>query len=154
MILIVEDNVLIAMVIQDDLDRAGYDVVGPAATNRAALDLVEQHEISLALVDIDLAEGDSGLDLARELSAKHSIPCLFVTGQTPDAISNAAAALGVLRKPFDGRQLLETVETALAIAHEAAPVPEVEDESIPVTWFHASGAGSGANPTAAAESGI
>ena len=147
MILIAEDNSLIAMVMEDDLREAGYQTVGPAATCKAALALADAHEISLALVDIDLAHGDSGIELAAELAAKHAIPCLFATGQAPDAISNAGTALGVLHKPFDGAQLTAAVETALTIASGAADAGAL-DERASVTWFGRGrdGAGVGTGP--------
>ena len=134
-ILIAEDNLLIAMVMEDDLREAGYETAGPAATIKAALALADAHEISLALVDIDLAHGDSGLELAADLTSKHAIPCLFATGQALDAISNAGTALGVLHKPFDGDQLTTAVEFALKIASGTAEAGALDDERTPVTWF-------------------
>ena len=135
MILIAEDNVLIGMMMEDDLRQAGFETAGPAATNAAALALADESEISLALVDVDLANGDSGFDLAAALSERHSIPCVFSTGQAMDAMSNAGTALGVLRKPFSGPQLVAAVETAVRIAEDAGYVPCVDEEHAPVTWF-------------------
>src|SRR5919199_4150931 len=59
-ILLVEDDFLIAMTMQDALEAVGYKVVGPAATVAEALRLVETRRPDLALVDITLRGGDSG----------------------------------------------------------------------------------------------
>ena len=128
MILIAEDNFLIAMTMENDLRAGGHAVVGPAATRAEAERLARESRVSLALVDIDLARGDSGLDLAATLSGEMGVPCLFVTGQTLDAAKNARNALGVLRKPFTGDQLLAAVNAALD------PTPD-KDEIERVVWF-------------------
>lgn len=132
MILIAEDNVLIAMTMEDDLVDAGFEVVGPAPTCAAAERLARENEVSLALVDIDLARGDSGLDLAGTLNGELGVPCLFVTGQSLDAARNVRHALGVLRKPFDGKQLVAAVRAALDTPPDARPDVERVD------WFQRS----------------
>ncbi|MBB4658694.1 response regulator [Parvularcula dongshanensis] len=110
LILLAEDNVMIGMMMQLDLQDAGYEVAGPAVTNAAALKLLAGSRPALALVDIDLKDGDSGLDLARTLKDEFDVPTLFVTGQTQEA---SGEALGVLTKPFQSETLLSSVEAAL-----------------------------------------
>ena len=128
MILIAEDNFLIAMTMENDLRAGGHAVIGPATTCEEAERLARDNDLDLALVDIDLARGDSGLDLAATLNGEVGVPCLFVTGQTLDATKNARNALGVLRKPFTGEQLLAAVNAALE------STPDREDLER-VVWF-------------------
>ena len=113
-ILVVEDNVMIAMMMEDDLDDAGYAVAGPVGTGQAALDLAEAGGVAMGLVDVDLLHGESGIDLARRLTQEHGIPCVFVTGQMDEAARHPDAGLGVLTKPVGAEPLVKTVEAVLA----------------------------------------
>ncbi len=66
-ILIVEDEALIAVVLADSLEGAGHEVMGPASTMAEALALCEALRPELALLDINLRDGSSGVDVARAL---------------------------------------------------------------------------------------
>lgn len=111
-IAIIEDEALVALEMEDHLTDAGHDVVGTADTLAEAIALIEQTRPDLALVDIQLAEGSSGLDVAKELNAR-GIPCLFATGNCPG--QDRDDALGCLHKPFNHIQLLGAVTAADAV---------------------------------------
>jgi DNA-binding NarL/FixJ family response regulator len=64
-VLEVEDEVLIAWALRDVLERNGYAVVGPVATQSAALDLMEREHPQMAVVDVRLKEGD-GISTGQE----------------------------------------------------------------------------------------
>ena len=139
-ILIAEDNAMVGLLMEADLSDAGYDVLGPYPRTgpclQAARDAAAKGGVSLALLDIDLAGGDSGIELAERLQAEHGTPCLFVTGQAYDAATAGGAALGALAKPFTSEALLAATRAALAAARG-----EPKEES-DVVWFDgANGAG-------------
>ena len=108
-ILVAEDEALIALVLELTLRPAGHRVVGPAATSEEALRLAEQTNPELALVDIDLHDGDDGIALARTLRERYGTPSLFLSGQVPRALANKDAALGLIRKPYDPESVLGAV---------------------------------------------
>ena len=108
-ILVAEDEALIALVLELTLRPAGHRVVGPAATSEEALRLAEQTNPELALVDIDLHDGDDGIALARTLRDRYGTPALFLSGQVPRALANKDAALGLIRKPYDPESVLGAV---------------------------------------------
>lgn len=138
-ILIAEDNAMVGMMMQLDLEAAGYAVLGPFARSAPALEAAEAQPPALALLDIDLAGGDSGIDLAARLRERWSVPCLFVTGQGVDAASARELALGVMTKPFRSETLVAAVEDALAVAAgetEARFAPRAIEA---VSWFHQTG---------------
>ena len=110
-VLIVEDNALVAFMIEDALASSGHTVVGPAPRADTALKLAEEARPDLALIDIDLDGERSGIALARELRDRWKIPTLFATGQSDEAHGHADAALGVLTKPFSPT----TVASAVAV---------------------------------------
>jgi DNA-binding response OmpR family regulator len=127
-VLLAEDNIMVAMMMQLDLEQAGYKVLGPFARTEEALRSASK-EVDLALVDIDLAGGDRGTDLATKLTGEFSIPCLFVTGQAEEAKGFTDAAIGVLSKPFASDQFIAAVNAAIARSRgESCDAEEV-------SWF-------------------
>jgi DNA-binding response OmpR family regulator len=115
-ILIVEDEFLVADFVETVLLGAGYAVAGIAAGTEAALDLARATRPALALVDIRLADGDDGIDLARRLHADTGTPAVFLSGSgDPETRARAATvpARGFLQKPFRVDQLVALVRSAL-----------------------------------------
>ena len=126
MILVAEDNVMIAMMIEGDLEDAGHEVAGPVGTIDEALAIASEGGLTMALVDIDLLDGDSGIELAATLRAEYGLPCVFVTGQVNEAADRSDAALGVLAKPFGPGAVVQTVN---AVLDQTRPV------IAQLTWF-------------------
>ena len=120
-IAIIEDEALVALEMEDHLTDAGHEIVGIADTLEDAVNLIEGTRPDLALVDIQLAGGSSGLDVARELNAR-GIPCVFATGNCPGR--DIDDALGCLHKPFNHIQLIGAVNAANAVlGGEQADLP-------------------------------
>jgi two-component system, response regulator PdtaR len=109
-ILLVEDEPILALNLEMDLSDAGYLVRGPVASHQAAIDLAETCPIDLALVNIDLKHGGSGIALAGELLKRWKIPSVFVSGQRDDAFGNQSVALGYISKPYDSRVVVACVK--------------------------------------------
>ncbi|MBD0274481.1 MAG: response regulator [Acetobacteraceae bacterium] len=122
-VLVVEDEGLVALEIETFLTGGGHEVVGTAADRAGALALVRGARPDLALVDRCLSGGDSGLELAADLSAL-GVSVLFVTGNCPEEEDGGAVAraVGCLHKPFDEGQLLTAVAVATRLAR-GGPVP-------------------------------
>lgn len=123
-ILIVEDEALVAFELETHLSEAGYVVVGTADDLDSALEVADGSPADLALVDIQLATGTNGRDVARALKQR-GIPSLFATGNCPG--QEAEEAIGCLHKPFGSGQLLEAVSAAVALARGQQPrhIPSV-----------------------------
>lgn len=112
-ILIVEDEPVTAMLIEDALDAAGYVVCGMVRTASEALRSAEMLRPDLCVVDIDLADGSSGLDAARELRERYGIPSVLASAQVDARLAEAHGIGHWVRKPFTGERLLEMVSAAL-----------------------------------------
>ena len=111
-ILIVEDEILVAMQLEDVLTDAGHAVVGVVPDHRSLARLAEVPQI--ALVDINLRDGRSGPMIARELSANFGTRIVYVTAN-PDQIDvPAPTAMGVVSKPFSPQAVLGAIAYALA----------------------------------------
>src|SRR5690606_510542 len=81
-IMIVEDEMLLALDLEDMLHNAGYTVVGQASDMAQALALAESigGAFDLAIMDVNLARGTSGVETAAALRRRWNVPCLFVIG--------------------------------------------------------------------------
>jgi two-component system, response regulator PdtaR len=118
-ILVVEDEAMVAMLIEDALSLHGHAVIGVADTAAAALDMVEHDRPDLALCDVKLADGDSGVTVAQSLSAR-GIPCLFLSGNCPPRTPEPLI-IGCLPKPFHTATIGVAVQAAHAIAIGCKP---------------------------------
>lgn len=121
-VLIVEDQALIGMCLAEELEAAGYTVMGPAATGDAARELVKSATPDVALIDIDLDAELAGVALAREFTHQ-GIDCLFVTGKASIARQNTDAALGCISKPYSPAEVCLSLDVLEARHHPATQRP-------------------------------
>ena len=112
-ILIIEDEALVAMELRFVLEDLGYEVVGTAAEARTARDIVRETEVDLALVDIHLSDGPTGIELGRELGQDIGVTVLFMTANPGMVREGVAGTIGVLSKPTDERAVQTAVDYAL-----------------------------------------
>lgn len=102
-ILVVEDEVLIALELECLLDDLGYVTVGIAASSREAIALGRTMAPDVALVDIHLIDGPTGVDVARALSADPNTTVVFMTANAKRIPADFAGAFGVIAKPYSER---------------------------------------------------
>jgi two-component system, response regulator PdtaR len=120
-LLVAEDEALVALVLGLELGDAGHRVLGPAATVEDALALAAETRPELALIDIRLKDGGDGIALARTLRDRHGVPALFVSGQAPDALAARDAALGLVRKPYAPEDVARAVEAVAELLRGRRP---------------------------------
>jgi len=107
-ILIVEDELLSAMLLEDMLNALGHEVVGPAASVEQAMDLAETPGVRAALLDLNL-RGERSLSVAQKFIDR-KIPFAFVTGYMTDHLDSKWRAFPLLQKPFMQDTLRATLE--------------------------------------------
>lgn len=112
-ILIVEDEPLIAMMLEDFLDSLGHTVAGTCDTLAAALDRVDEGGFDIAIIDVNL-NGERVWPVADRL-AERGVPYVLATGGHIDPPPEAHASVPVLSKPFT----LDAIEPALEQACRA-----------------------------------
>lgn len=120
-LLLAEDEILIAMEIQDSLEYNDYEVCGIAATAPEAVKLADRHKPILALVDVNLANGTNGLDAVREMRENLGTPSIIVSGHANEIDARRAGAVGWIAKPFRADDLLALVAYAVAIVSGKDP---------------------------------
>jgi DNA-binding response OmpR family regulator len=107
-LLIVEDQILLAIGLRDELEDGGYRVLELAVRHQEALGVAREVKPDLALVNIQLADGDDGVALARDLKAL-GIPVLFISGQSDRARLAKAVGIASFSKPYSPADMLEAV---------------------------------------------
>jgi CheY-like chemotaxis protein len=122
-ILIAEDQQIVAMMLAWQLEAAGHHVLRPVATLREAEALATQEAPDLALIDIGLRDNESGVSLARKLQSELQIPCVFITGEPAAARAHSDAALGVIAKPYSPTDLNRSIHALNMILLGVAPHP-------------------------------
>ena len=105
-VLVVEDEALPAMEIASVLADAGFDVLGPAASVRAAFRcLAETSGCDAAVLDINLGAENSE-PIARKLAAS-GIPFIAVSGYSREQLPAIFTGAPFASKPLDHGQLLD-----------------------------------------------
>lgn len=112
-ILIIEDEALVAMELRFVLEDLGYEVADVCATAKSALDTVRETDVDLALVDIHLSDGATGIELGRRLGQEMGVSVLFMTANPGMVREGVAGTIGVLSKPTDERAVQTAVDYAL-----------------------------------------
>jgi CheY-like chemotaxis protein len=115
-ILVLEDEMMVAMLLEDMLADLGCKVLGPVATVAPALELLVCNTVDGALLDVNLSYGQSGYPVAEELTAR-GIPFAFVTGYGANTLNPLYRSRPTLQKPFHMAALTETL-----VAMATAPV--------------------------------
>lgn len=121
-ILIVEDELLIAIDLEDLLTSFGHDVCGIATTAAQAEEMAGNLHPDLVLTDINLARGSSGIDAARAILSRFRIPSVFLSSQN-DAKTReqvGGLSLGCLQKPCAPAKLRSTLNHAARVVARAA----------------------------------
>jgi CheY-like chemotaxis protein len=98
-ILIVEDEPLIALMLEDFLDSLGHSVVGTVDCVTDAMEKVEEGGFDLAILDVHLRGGERGWPIADRLVSK-GVPFVLATGGHVDPPPPEHSAAPVLTKPF------------------------------------------------------
>jgi two-component system, response regulator PdtaR len=113
-ILIIEDEALVALELRFVLEDLGHDVVGIAADSRSAEDIIKTTDVDLALVDIHLSDGPTGIELGRQLGQDHRVAVLFMTANPGMVRNGVEGTIGVLSKPTDEIAVRTSVDYALS----------------------------------------
>ena len=124
-LLIVEDEILPAIALKDELEDAGYRVMDLTARQEEALEAIRHCKPDLALVNITLYGRNDGIELARRLK-EQDIPVLFISGQVSRARTARTVAIGSPPKPYRCTDMVLAVNYLLAHLQgdDSLPKPE------------------------------
>ncbi|PZM10781.1 response regulator [Rhizobium tubonense] len=123
-ILIVEDDLIIALDLEDMISDMGFDVVGLASGRDHALKLAPVCDI--AFVDVNLSDGASGPEIGRVLAEQFGITVVFMTGNAEVVAAGVPGTLGVISKPVSPRTVEDTLRYIIAgRANETMSAPSM-----------------------------
>jgi CheY-like chemotaxis protein len=104
-VLVVEDEALVALLLEDMLADLGCTMVGPATSVDIALALLTTEPVDVALIDVSLGSSELSLPIADVLELK-GIPFAFATGHGPKVLGGTRrAGTPLLLKPFSFAEL-------------------------------------------------
>ncbi|MCH7412036.1 response regulator [Belliella sp. R4-6] len=119
-ILIVEDEVELALNIKEIVENFGYEVVGIYSEANSVLAYLDSFKVDLILMDIQIQGNIDGIDLCYKIKDRTNIPIIFLTAYSDqsylDRISNLVYD-GYLLKPFK----VESLKTAVYLALKSKP---------------------------------
>ena len=112
---------IVATEIEHVVQEMGYEAAGIAADQRSALALASSADI--ALVDLNLKDGPTGVDIGRILAQTHGVSVIFMTANPSQLGDGVPGTIGVLPKPVSDTDLRAAVAYAAAQREQAEAAP-------------------------------
>jgi DNA-binding response OmpR family regulator len=116
--LVVEDDAILANVLDDMLRELGFVDIAHASSVEAALAALDREQPDFVLLDANL-RGAHAHPVARALR-EAGVPLIVTTGYSPSDLPPALAAETILHKPFNTHALLTRIRDVLPLAGQAA----------------------------------
>jgi CheY-like chemotaxis protein len=102
-VLLVEDEIMVALLLEEMLAEFGHTVVGPVARLERALEMTQLEALDVAILDVNI-NGSEVYPVAEALAAR-DIPFAFVTGYGGKGLRTSYCDRPTLQKPFRQRDL-------------------------------------------------
>lgn len=125
-VLIVEDEMLLAIELEHLVEEVGCRSLGCAMSSDEAVNLAETLHPDLALVDVHLSDGPTGVEVARKISQDCGGVALFMTANVKRLPEDFAGACGVIGKPYSEhgvKTALSYLAYCLQEGHAPGPTP-------------------------------
>jgi len=120
-ILVVEDEIFVAAEIEHVIEEMGLTPAGIAPDERSALALAAQADV--ALVDLNLQDGPTGIRIGRMLAQTYGVTVLFMTANPGQLGDGVPGTVGVLSKPVTDGDLRAALTYAVARHETVAATP-------------------------------
>lgn len=127
-VLVVEDEMLIALEIGEILESLGHEVVAMASRLDQAMEIAGNLEFDVAILDMNLA-GELSLPLARQL-LRDGLPFVFATGYTLREITGEFADAVTIAKPFSEGELSRALDAAVPRGGARTPVEALPGDRV------------------------
>lgn len=129
-VMIVEDNVLLADIVEDYLVGMSYEVCGIATSIAEAVAMADHHTPDLAVMDYRLSNGELGSKIRSLVRDGDKMGILFVSGDTLTDRLTSREGDAFMQKPYSMAELAK----ALSIVHEIKTGVEVVVSTFPRTF--------------------
>lgn len=138
-VLIAEDDLMIADMAEEILVKAGYEVCGMARTVAEAVALGRRHKPDLAVIDLRLADGGLGTQIAAQLGDLGRLGVLYASANISQVVLSADDGDACLSKPYRSIDLvrsLQIVADIVASGTASPPFPRGFQVLPPATTAH------------------
>ena len=124
-VFVVEDEALLLMQLEGFLEESGHVVVGSAMSSSEALRIGGQTGADLALVDVHLTDGPTGVEVGRYLVQALGMAVVFMTANPRRIPADFVGAIGVISKPYTTHGLSSALRFLIGAVHRPPPsMPE------------------------------
>lgn len=130
-VLVVEDEVFIALEMEAAIIDAGHECIGIATDREEALALAPRADA--ALVDLNLRDGPTGQGLGADLADEYGLTVVYTTADPQDLETAADGTLGVLPKPVSALEVRQLID--FLVSHQFAGRTAAEPP-FRLTLFH------------------
>lgn len=120
-VLIVEDEALLAMQLESFLEEQGHEVVGVAVNSAQAPRMAAKARPDLALVDIHLTDGPTGVEVGRAMAQELGLAVVFMTANPKRIPEDFVGAIGVVPKPYTVGGLATALRFLISAVHRPPP---------------------------------
>jgi DNA-directed RNA polymerase specialized sigma24 family protein len=121
-ILIIEDEVMIALDLENLVEGLGHHCIGIARTRSEAVAMAKSKRPGLVIADIQLADGSSGLDAVNEMFNSFEAPVIFITAYPERFLSGERPEPAFLvSKPYQKSTVSGLISQALFFERNATP---------------------------------
>lgn len=110
-VLVVEDEMTIALLLEDMIDDLGYEIAGLAMRLPQAMELARTIALDVAILDVNL-DGHMSYPVADALDARQ-IPYIFATGYGSGGIAPGYRDRTIVQKPYEIHDVRKAIEAAL-----------------------------------------
>lgn len=117
-ILVVEDEMIVAWLLEDMLADLGYEPIGPAARVDQALAMINEEAIDAAVLDVNL-NGQTSYPVADALTIR-GVPFVFSTGYDNARLLSNYRSFRVLQKPYQQAELRNALAKLLTLSDQGA----------------------------------
>jgi DNA-binding response OmpR family regulator len=122
-ILIVEDNYMIADMVEDTLITNGYEVCGIADSVAEGVALYRQYKPGLIIIDLRLGNGELGTQLIPKIRPFGKVGILYVTGNSCEFQLSRDDGHACLSKPYRSSDLLQALRIVTELAQTGQATP-------------------------------
>ena len=129
-ILIVEDEVIVALELKTELEKLNCDVLGMVHTQKDVCKSIKDNKPDIIVMDINLGKNVNGIDIVKEIQKKYNIAILYVTAFSDDDTMNRAFStnpMGYIVKPFKTQDLKINIQLAMYKLNETNKSPINKD---------------------------
>lgn len=124
-ILIAEDNILLADMLEIFLESEGYEVCGIASTVNQAVMLADLHQPDIAILDYRLAHGEFGSQIRPLLEGDRGMGILYVSGDSLNTILTKADGDAYIQKPYAMNDLIRALGIVIEMKSGVVVAPSM-----------------------------